>query len=140
MMLRQTVAHLVAEVRDLEARVAEIDRELARVAREHVVAIRLQQMLTADVATASGRDQRLNLSMPTNDTMPAVISGTPTASSPQSSADGSVFLWCSKCSCSGVGSLDSPTQDAVRLRAASAIDMTAATRNWVLVIFSCVSA
>ena len=51
--LRQTVAHLVEEVRSLEARVAAVDRELARVAREHPVATRLQQVPGVGIVTAT---------------------------------------------------------------------------------------
>ena len=51
--LRQTVAHLVEGVRSLEARVAEIDRELTRVARAHPVAMRLQQVPGVGVVTAT---------------------------------------------------------------------------------------
>jgi transposase len=52
-MLRQTVMHLVEEVHGLEARVATIDRELARVARTHAVAVRLQQVPGVGVVTAT---------------------------------------------------------------------------------------
>jgi transposase len=51
--LRQTVASLVEEVRSLEARVAAVDRELARVARDHDVATRLQQVPGVGVVTAT---------------------------------------------------------------------------------------
>jgi len=51
--LRQTVAHLVEEVRSLEARVIAVDRELARVARAHPVATRLQQVPGVGIVTAT---------------------------------------------------------------------------------------
>lgn len=51
--LRQTVTHLVEEVRSLEARVADIDRELTRVARAHPVAARLLQVPGVGVITAT---------------------------------------------------------------------------------------
>jgi transposase len=51
--LRQTVKHLVEEVHGLEARVAAIDRELARVARTHAVAVRLQHVPGVGVVTAT---------------------------------------------------------------------------------------
>jgi transposase len=51
--LRQTVRHLLEEVRDLEARVAAIDRELAQVARAHPVATRLQQIPGVGIVTAT---------------------------------------------------------------------------------------
>jgi transposase len=51
--LRQTVMPLLEEVRDLEARVAAIDRELAQVARAHPVATRLQQVPGVGVGTAT---------------------------------------------------------------------------------------
>jgi transposase len=51
--LRETIRALVDEVRDFEARVAGIDRELARVAREHDVAARLQQVPGVGVVTAT---------------------------------------------------------------------------------------
>jgi transposase len=51
--LRQTVHALVDEVRDLEGRVAAIDRELTRIAREHGVAARLQQGPGVGVVSAT---------------------------------------------------------------------------------------
>lgn len=51
--LRHTVRMLVEEVQSLETRVAEIDRELARVAREDAVATRLQQVPGVGVVTAT---------------------------------------------------------------------------------------
>jgi len=51
--LRHTVAHLVEEVRSLEARVIAVDRELARVARAHPVATRLQQVPGVGIVTAT---------------------------------------------------------------------------------------
>jgi transposase len=51
--LRQTVAHLVEEVRSLEARVADLDQELTRVARTHPVAMRLQQVPGVGIVTAT---------------------------------------------------------------------------------------
>jgi transposase len=51
--LRQTVAHVVEEVRSLEHRVAEVDRELGRIARAHPVAARLQQVPGVGVITAT---------------------------------------------------------------------------------------
>jgi transposase len=53
MMLQQTVRHLVEEVRSRETRVAEIDRELARVARELPEAARLQQIPGVGIVTAT---------------------------------------------------------------------------------------
>lgn len=53
MLLRQTVTQLVEEVRTLEARVAEVDRQLGRIAREHPVALRLQQVPGVGVITAT---------------------------------------------------------------------------------------
>ena len=52
-LLRQTVAGLVEEIRALEQRVAEIDRQLARVATEHPVARRLQQVPGIGIVTAT---------------------------------------------------------------------------------------
>ena len=51
--LTQMVRHLVEEVRELETRVAAIDRELARVAREHPVAARLQHVPGVGIVTAT---------------------------------------------------------------------------------------
>lgn len=51
--LRQTVQALVDEVRQLEARVADIDRELTRIARDHVMAARLQQVPGVGVVTST---------------------------------------------------------------------------------------
>ena len=51
--LRQTVTHLVEEVRSLETRVADVDRELTHVARAHPVATRLQQVPGVGVVTAT---------------------------------------------------------------------------------------
>ena len=53
LLLRQTVTQLVEEVRALEARVADIDRQLARIAREHPVALRLQQVPGVGIITAT---------------------------------------------------------------------------------------
>jgi len=53
LVLRQMVTHLVEEVRSLEARVIAVDRELARVAREHPVARRLQQVPGVGIVTAT---------------------------------------------------------------------------------------
>jgi transposase len=52
-LLQQTVRALVVEVRDLEARVVGLDRELARVARDNAVAARLQQVPGVGVVTAT---------------------------------------------------------------------------------------
>jgi transposase len=52
-MLRQIVAHLIEEVHSLEARLADLDRELTRVARAHPVAARLQQVPGVGVVTAT---------------------------------------------------------------------------------------
>jgi transposase len=52
-LLRQTITQLVEEVRTLEARVAAIDRQLTRVAREHPVAMRLQPVPGVGVITAT---------------------------------------------------------------------------------------
>lgn len=51
--LRETVAHLLEEVRSLETRVAAIDRELARVARAHPIATRLLQVPGVGIVTAT---------------------------------------------------------------------------------------
>lgn len=51
--LRQTVMHLLEEVRDLESRVAAIDRELACVARAHSIATRLLQVPGVGIITAT---------------------------------------------------------------------------------------
>lgn len=48
-----TLAMLLEEVRALEARVAQVDRELARIAREHPMARRLQQVPGVGVVTAT---------------------------------------------------------------------------------------
>jgi len=53
MALRQIVVHLLEEVRGLEARVAALDRELARVAREHPIATRLLQVPGVGIITAT---------------------------------------------------------------------------------------
>jgi transposase len=53
LIVRQTVAHLVEAVRALEARIVDIDRELARVARVHPVAARLHQVPGVGVITAT---------------------------------------------------------------------------------------
>jgi transposase len=53
MVLHQAVTALVDEVRALEAAVATIDRELARVARVHPAAARLQQIPGVGVVTAT---------------------------------------------------------------------------------------
>jgi transposase len=53
LVLKQTVLHLVEEVRALEARVAAVDRELAQVVRVHPVAARLQQVPGVGVVTAT---------------------------------------------------------------------------------------
>ena len=52
-MVCTSVALLLAEVRELEARVAQIDRQLARIAREHPIARRLQQVPGVGVVTAT---------------------------------------------------------------------------------------
>lgn len=52
-LLRQTLGLLLDEVRSLEARIVTIDRQLARVAREHPVAHRLQQVPGVGVLTAT---------------------------------------------------------------------------------------
>lgn len=51
--LRQTVAHVVEEVRSLETRVIAVDRGLAPVARAHPVATRLQQVPGVGIVTAT---------------------------------------------------------------------------------------
>ena len=51
--LRQTVMHLLEEVRHLEARVVAIDRELASVARAHPIATRLLQVPGVGLITAT---------------------------------------------------------------------------------------
>lgn len=51
--LRALGLALVGEVRDLEARVADIDHELTRIAREHSIAARLQQVPGVGVVTAT---------------------------------------------------------------------------------------
>ena len=52
-LLRHTVALVVEEIRALETRIASIDRQLARVAAEHPVAQRLQQIPGVGVLTAT---------------------------------------------------------------------------------------
>ena len=52
-LLRQTVRALIEEVHHLEARVADIDRELVRIARAHLVATRLQQVPGVGTVTAT---------------------------------------------------------------------------------------
>jgi transposase len=52
-LLRQTVRALIEEVHHLEARVADIDHELARIARAHLVATRLQQVPRVGTVTAT---------------------------------------------------------------------------------------
>jgi transposase len=52
-LLRQTLALVVDEIRALEARITTIDRQLARVAAEHPVAQRLQQIPGVGVLTAT---------------------------------------------------------------------------------------
>jgi transposase len=52
-LLRQTVALVVDEIRALETRIATLDRQLARVATEHPVAQRLQQIPGVGVLTAT---------------------------------------------------------------------------------------
>jgi transposase len=52
-LLQQTVRALVEEVRALEARVADIDRELTRVARDNAAAARLQQVPGVGVVTST---------------------------------------------------------------------------------------
>jgi transposase len=52
-LLRQTVSLVVEEIRALETRIATIDRQLARVATEHPVAHRLQQIPGVGVLTAT---------------------------------------------------------------------------------------
>jgi transposase len=51
--LRQTLVHLLEEVRSLEARIAAIDRELACVARAHPMATRLLQVPGVGIITAT---------------------------------------------------------------------------------------
>jgi transposase len=51
--LRHTVMQLLEEVRDLESRVAAIDRDLDRVARAHPMAARLLQVPGVGVITAT---------------------------------------------------------------------------------------
>jgi transposase len=51
--LRHVVRALLDEVRDLETRVADVDRELAQVARTHPAAARLQQVPGVGVITAT---------------------------------------------------------------------------------------
>jgi transposase len=48
-----TVAMVLEEVRSLEARVAAIDQQLTRIAREHPIARRLQQVPGVGVITAT---------------------------------------------------------------------------------------
>jgi len=62
--LHQTVTALVDEVRALEARVAMIDRELARVARVQPAAARLQQIPGVGVVTATALVGRSATSTP----------------------------------------------------------------------------
>lgn len=52
-LFRTTVAALVDEIRDLEARLATIDEQLAHVARTHPIAVRLQQIPGVGVLTAN---------------------------------------------------------------------------------------
>jgi transposase len=52
-LLRHTVALVVEEIRALETRIATIDRQLARVAAEHPIAQRLQQIPGVGVLTAT---------------------------------------------------------------------------------------
>jgi len=52
-LLRQTLALVVDEIRALDARITTIDRQLARVAAEHPVAQRLQQIPGVGVLTAT---------------------------------------------------------------------------------------
>jgi transposase len=52
-LFRSTVALVVDEIRDLEARLATIDEQLAHVARTHPIAVRLQQIPGVGVLTAT---------------------------------------------------------------------------------------
>jgi transposase len=52
-LVRQTVGDLLDEVRSLEARLARVDQQLARVAQEHPVARRLRQVPGVGVVTAT---------------------------------------------------------------------------------------
>jgi transposase len=52
-LLRQAIRALLDEVRDLEARVANVDGELAQIARTNATAIRLQQVPGVGVVTAT---------------------------------------------------------------------------------------
>jgi transposase len=52
-LLRHTVALVLEEVRALEVRIAEVDHQLARIAREHPIAQRLQQVPGVGVLTAT---------------------------------------------------------------------------------------
>lgn len=52
-MMGATILALLEEVRTLEARIASLDRQLARIAREHPVARRLQQVPGVGVLTAT---------------------------------------------------------------------------------------
>lgn len=52
-LLRHTVALVLEEVRALEGRIVEIDHQLARVAREHPIAQRLQQVPGVGVLTST---------------------------------------------------------------------------------------
>jgi transposase len=52
-LVRHTVALVLEEVRSLEARIATIDQQLARVAQEHPIAQRLQQVPGVGVLTAT---------------------------------------------------------------------------------------
>lgn len=52
-LFRSTVALLVDEIRDVEARLETIDQQLAQVARTHPIAVRLQQIPGVGVLTAT---------------------------------------------------------------------------------------
>jgi transposase len=52
-LVRDTIGTVLQEVRDLEARLAAIDRQLARVVREHPIARRLHQIPGVGVITAT---------------------------------------------------------------------------------------
>ena len=52
-LFRSTVALVVDEIRDVEARLATIDQQLAQVARTHPIAVRLQQIPGVGVLTAT---------------------------------------------------------------------------------------
>ena len=52
-LVRYTIGEVFQEVRDLDGRIATVDRQLARVAREHPVARRLLQIPGVGVITAT---------------------------------------------------------------------------------------